>query len=449
MSSNEAKALKNLLTSFNATWLGEGDINAGTNLLVAKAATLANLSRVGSGIQVPGLSRMRGGCSLLVSGSLSASLVMDDVVTEVAIRQNVLTAQLRRLIGDKMAEADKKGQTAAEFPGGPEANFSENALLRLEQRDSLIPLEPEEQWTEVLGFPPNPRIDDLAARPKMLVTSKGPRDLEKQLSALHGGRPLVAIGLNEPADASAYADICAALLNGLLPVGEGGETAMGHLLVNDPGCVLERIAPTAGRKAAWLGRMPWLVDGDAGPDAVEKVPDEGRLREGNMGGRFGEALTNVLVKRLNNHNPGTEVREFDLTDAQIRWVTFLKKMQGRLPGITGTARGLLATLAFGLIELANAPKCKRLPVTPEGVEALGRWVIERMANARAAMVATAEREWRLHLAQRILFMLSEGSRQKRDIYRSLGIRAGICDELLFELESAGLVRRRRRRSGSA
>ncbi len=32
--------LKDLLTAFNATWLGEGDINAGSNLLVVKAITL-------------------------------------------------------------------------------------------------------------------------------------------------------------------------------------------------------------------------------------------------------------------------------------------------------------------------------------------------------------------------------------------------------------------------
>lgn len=42
--------LAKFLASLNATWLGEGDINAGTNLLTAMAATLANVSRAGSGI---------------------------------------------------------------------------------------------------------------------------------------------------------------------------------------------------------------------------------------------------------------------------------------------------------------------------------------------------------------------------------------------------------------
>ena len=120
---NEDKsALKDLLTAFNATWLGEGDINAGTNLLVVKAVTLANLSRTGCGIQPPGLGRMKAGCSLLVSGSLSSSLVVDKIVAEAGICQNVLTAHLRRLIADKIADAEKKGQRTVEFPRGPKSN---------------------------------------------------------------------------------------------------------------------------------------------------------------------------------------------------------------------------------------------------------------------------------------------------------------------------------------
>ena len=40
MSPNQEEHLRRILTDFNATWLGEGDINAGSNLLVVKAITL-------------------------------------------------------------------------------------------------------------------------------------------------------------------------------------------------------------------------------------------------------------------------------------------------------------------------------------------------------------------------------------------------------------------------
>ena len=156
-------------------------------------------------------------------------------------------------------------------------------------------------------------------------------------------------------------------------------------------------------------------------------------------GRFGEALTHVLAKRLNNHQQGTSVHEFDLGQAQIRWVAFLKDTEGRLPGISGTARSLLATLALGLTELGNTPGLKRLAVTPQGVEALGRWVIRRMANARAAMLGSAAQDRRRALAVKILSKIGEDRVSKRDIYRSVGISVGLCEEVLQEMQLAGIV----------
>ena len=159
---------------------------------------------------------------------------------------------------------------------------------------------------------------------------------------------------------------------------------MGNLLITDPGNLLARIAPRPVRNAA--GSDAWCGWSMATTDPTPRKPmrDEGCGRRqccGNMIGRFGKALIEALAKRLNNHDAGTVVHEFDLAVAQFRWVRFLKEMETQLPGISGTARGLLATLAFGLLELANANananarNRKRLPVTPEGVEALGRWVI--------------------------------------------------------------------------
>lgn len=437
--------LDDLLAAFHATWLGEGDTNAGANLLVARAVTLSNLSRTGCGIQLPGLNRLKAGCSLFANGGLSSSFV-SEMVAEVAIRQNNFTAQLERLIRDKVEDARKKGLNTVEFPSGPGANVSENALFQLEQGDSLIPVDLLDEWGRVLNFPPNPRVDDLAARPKVLVTAKGPKDLEKQLKGLHGNRPLVSLSLTNPAVAVSCADTCNALLGGPYPVGDFGETVMANLIVTDPDNVLARIAPNptmGGDKIAWIGRMVWLVDGTLGPDAVENTPGPGKFRASDTGGRFGEALNAVLAKRLNNHDPGTIVHPFDLTDAQIRWIAYLKGMEGRLPGISGTARGLLATLAFGLIELAQAPNCEPLltKVTPAGVEALGRWVIQRMANARVAMLETAEMEKKRQLATRILYKLGDGRLSKRDLCRTFTISAPLCEEVLVAMEPAGLVRR--------
>ena len=180
---------------------------------------------------------------------------------------------------------------------------------------------------------------------------------------------------------------------------------------------------------------------------MENVPNPGKFHESDTAARFCEALTAVFAKRLNNHDAGTELHGFALGEAQIRWVAFLKEMEGRLPGITGTARGLLVTLAFGLIELANAPHYKRLRFTPDGVEALGRWVIERMANTRAEMLNSAELERRMMIAQKIFFKVEQGPLSDRDIYRALSIQAAICKELLWMMEADGMLCRNEQKWG--
>ncbi len=439
MTQQESKHFRQLLTTFHATWLGEGDINAGTNLLAAQAITLANLARAGSGIEPPGVGRMRAGGSLLATGGLTPSLINDHLVIEVSLRQNALISHLRRLISDKIADAEKQGPRMVEFPQGPKPNGAENALFQLEQQDPLVPVDVTEMWREILSAVPNPRIEDLAAHPKVMVTTKGPKDLEHQLRHLHDNRPLVVLGLNQVADAAGYANTCNSLLNGVHPVGDCGEMAAANLLVTDQNNVLPRIAFMPGEKTGWLGRMVWLVDGTAGPDAIESHPARDKIRVDDMAARFGEALIQALTLRFNNLNPSPLVHGFDLRSAQVRWVSFLKEIEPRLPGVTGAARGLLTTLAFGLIELANASHCQPLSLSPEQVEALARWIIRRMANARAAMLGTAKSQWFKHQARKIIEKLAEGAQEKRDLYRNRSINAAQCDELLLAMKTRGLV----------
>lgn len=457
MNVTQSKHFQNLLTNFKATCLGEGDTNAGANLLAVMTVTLANSSRTGSGIQTTELGRMRVGTSLLVGSGLTSSLVQDKVIAEAITCQNNLVAQIRRLRGDKIADAERKGIKLAQFPTGPTPNNAQNALYQLEQsrkEEWIDSTEVLQKWEAVLGLPPNPRIDDLAARPKILVTARNSRDLDSQLRGLHDNRPLVVLGLNSPADAAALSETCTNLLNGLLPHGDGGEMVTGNLLITDHGDVLAKIASNADDKTSWLGRMPWLVDGNTGPDAVEADAGEGMVRVDDMTGYFSAALTRVISGRLNNHDASPSVHEFDLGAAQLRWVRFLREMECRLPGITGTARSLLASLAFGLIELARAmrqstahnpfldpPTVNELPVKPDEVEALARWIIHRMANARAAMLGTAERERLQRLAKRIVERLSDGNQSTREIYRGIGINAAKAETLLFPMQRGGLLHR--------
>jgi hypothetical protein len=457
MNETESKHLQELLTTFKATCLGEGDTNAGANLLVAMTVNLANGSRTGSGIQTKELGRLRVGTSLLVGSGLTSSLVLDKVITEAITCQNNLVAQIRRLKDYKIADAERKELKSAHFPTGPTPNHAQNALYQLEQSEKesrIHPSEARHKWETVIGLQPNPRIDDLAARPKILVTARNSRDLESQLRGLHDNHPLVVLGLNSPADAAALSETCTSLLNGLLPHGDGGEMVTGNLLITDHCDVLAKIAPNAGDKTTWLGRMPWLVDGNTGPDAVEADAGQRMVRVADMTGYFIAALTGVLAGRMNNHDASPTVHDFDLGAAQLRWVRFLQEMESSLPGITGTARSLLASLAFGLIELARAihksnspnpfldpPPLEDLPVKPAGVEGLARWIILRMGNARAAMLGTAEREMLQRLAKRIVARLSDGNQSTREIYRGIGVNVAMAERLLLPMQRGGLLHR--------
>ena len=433
---------QNLLSDFSVIGLGEGDRIAGANVLCAMAITLANISRTGSGIQSPGLGRLRAGMSLLVSGSLSSSLISDDVINEVAICQSNLSAHLERLFRDKLADSQKKGLTSTEFPSGPKVNYSENALFQLEQKESLVAFDVLEKWGEVLHTPPNPRIEDLAARPKVFVTATRAADLEKQLVGLHGGRPLIGLGLNRPTDAAALGDICTAVMDGRLTSGQLGETAAGNLLITDPGDVLTKVAKNADATTSWLGRLIWLVDSDAGPELPVNPGETTKIHLVDMVERFGMALNQAFAARLNNHDAGSKVHELDLAAAQFRWVKFLKGLKNDLPDVTGTARGLLATLAFGLLELSQAKGLRRLEVTVEGIEALARHLVLRMAKARATMLFSADEARKLKDMRRIFCKLAEGQRMlKRDIYRHLTLTAPYCGEILLELEALGVLRR--------
>lgn len=439
MPMTEEAELQNFLKTFNAASLGEGDRQAGANVLTAMAITLANVSRSGCGIVSPGFGRMRAGASMLVSGGLSASLITDKIVSELAIRQNNLTAQLRRLIGDKVADAQKKKLTAMEFPAGPAANASENAIFQLEQRDSLASLEASEQWAEVVTSPPNPRIEDLAERPKILVTASCAKELHKRLCGLHGGRPLVVLGVSRAVEVSALGETCNALLDGTFPNGHGGETASGNLLFTDSTGLLQEILNASSDATTWLSRTLWLVDGSAGPDLP--IPSDGKIRVtfDDMTGRFGSALSRAFGARLNNHDAGTTTHKFNLDDAQLRWVAFLKDMECRMPCICGTARGLLATLTFGLLELGRGGAAKSLTFSAAEIEAFARFLVRRMVNAHASMTESAEQERRNLLIRRIFQKLSEGRMNKRDLYRDLSIDAQHCEGLLLEMAANGLV----------
>ena len=90
MTADNTRHLHEFLKLTDAERLGESDLIAGANTLAAMAILLANIQRPGSGLETRFGDSITVGTSVIVSGSLSASLVGERVLTGLGEFQNNL-----------------------------------------------------------------------------------------------------------------------------------------------------------------------------------------------------------------------------------------------------------------------------------------------------------------------------------------------------------------------
>ena len=438
MTTKQIKDLNNFLAFTGTDQLGEGDTIPGANLLACAACTIANLAEPGSGIVSPEGLKIKVGSSLLINGAMSASLVREQVCSELTTMQNNWSAHLKRLLEDVKAQEAKPGMKSFNVPTGRSSN-SENTLLRLQQADPLLWDSEEESWIEVIDSPPVPRLLDMTAAPKVIVTATGAASLKEQLVGLHRKRPLVIMGLNDKSASPELAATCASLMNGTLPDGIGVETVTGNVLLMDSDNRLAGLAEDSRKHdIAWLGNMPWLTDGAAGPEAEAKLSKDIKPID-QMPARINRALQFAMAGRLRNDQSDPVIYQEEFTAAQKRWILFLKDMENSLPGIVGSARQLLATLVFGMHEITHVPGFKKIHIHFSYIEAFAQLLIQRMANARNAIYIDAEALQRARLARALLARLKDGRQPPRDLYRSLGIRAELCHDILDDLARKNYV----------
>ncbi len=450
MSQNESADLRHILTTFDARSLGEGDEAIGANLLAAMAITLANLARPGSGIRTPDGRLITVGCNLLASGARLSDMIRDEVVTPVGRFQNNILAHVGRLLESDKEQNQRPLQSLARewnilksgSPSSGESNFLR--LMTLDPKSNLVPEGVDDAWLDVLDIAPNPNFHDMVRSPRAFIAAANPGMLDRQLGGIHAGQAFITIALNRASDAGRFGELCLALMNGLPPLGPSGETTRGRLLVTDPGNVLPEAARLAGDQTTWLGRLLWLVSGNAGPEPPPQHTTGGKVvRLPHVPARFEHVVQRIFANRMNLRQTQPLIDAMDFTQNQIRWMEFLEEMESSLPGISGTARHLLASLVFGLGRLVGAER------NPEGFkyhwggfEALARFLVRRMASARATNLFTAEEAQKLRWKQRILTNLPEGCFDTRDAYRLLRLRADICEPVLREMAAEGSLKRR-------
>ena len=221
---NEEEQISEFLTIFDAKGLGEGDLIAGANTLVAMAVSLANIARPGSALkdkQEPDIQ----------SGNQPSDLWIPQPEPG------------RRPRGDRTGPAT----TPPEFLHAPGSGRDRGICQNARQLPALAawPTEPTRPRTRrvhaggvanrgstlfhdserhaALGAlseqPIRPRIEEWLKQSRFFLTGRRPEEIERQLESAHLGNPLIYLGIDEAADFDRFGDLAAAVIDGRATAG--------------------------------------------------------------------------------------------------------------------------------------------------------------------------------------------------------------------------------------
>lgn len=432
-----------LLEAFDASALGEGDLAAGANVLATMAISLANVQRPGTCLMTTDGAGLAVGTSLLVSGSHSSSLVGERVLSGLADRQNNLASHLREWCRSSEIEMAKSPNVRTFNPVEILEAGTSPALLDL-HKDARMSGLLDLKLCDALMYPPGGQGKrDLHNRPLVYVTAGKPAVLAKNLEHSHLGRAYVHLAIHDAAACSRFEECCTAVMDGSLAVGPLSETIRGSVIATDPFETLNEIVRTGGGKAAsWPTRTLWLTDSAAGPEPGEFTAAKTTVKLDRIQARYNAAMDTAWVGRLDYQDTASKDEQCDWQLMQAKWITFLKSMEAELPGITGTARPLLATLVFGFRKLMRIAKpAAGFEWFQADIAAFARWLVRRMANARAAMLHTEHlaRLQRLG-ASMIHKLVGRAPMTVRELTRVFSrLSAGECHDVLFHLQAQGAV----------
>lgn len=438
MHPEEQNDLKTILEAFGAEELGNGNPIVGANALAAMACVLADLAPADGTLRTKDGRQPRLGTSLLVSGGASVGKITDEILAEVLLRQDNLRAHLRRYaVKESLLEKGKRP-----LPTGPGDDSIEQRFVSLQESNPFAFGGAGGSWSAVLREPPAETVHELMIRQKLLVSAHSPKALERQLEGIRPGRLLAHLGISRPSDFTGFAELGGALADGTCMTGQFGETIRANLVITDPLRMLDEAARDPDESTAWLRRAVLLTDADTGPHAPEGLEPAKPGTEKEIWQKFGGALDRVLTLRMNHSRKSIQEADAETDGARRRWGRFLREMEPRLPGISGAARNLLSSLSFGLCQLFGI---SMNPGSMKRVEALARFLVRRMAGARAAMLCNGDVARRQSQIRRVFRQLGDGPAEMRTIYRNLSLSAAECEECLRWLESAKLARCFRRK----
>ena len=440
---SDSQAAAKLLHQFDARALGEGDLSAGANTLAMMALALANsapprscLADDKEGMRIPV------GMGMLVSGSLSCDLLDDRVLAVLHASQNHLYGHIRDWMEKNKIKEHRAAATGVIFPNDTGVAGSRwSPFERLDHVDFADFHEPDDMFRELLRPPKSPGTREIRDLPVMFAAVGSADTLKSVLNFAHRGRPLLHASLSDDGDPALLAKVCGEVMSGCPTRALLDGSISGQVIVTDPLGMLGDLVCGDGKGAGWLHRLLWLGDHETSP-AFEMAGDANfgpkLLR---TGGCFESALETVAAKRLNFNKPDPMQVVCEFSRGQTTWNAFLRGLEPRFPGITGTLRPLPASLAFGLLEMIKASEqASRPQLAMDAVTAFAQLLALRMVNAREMMVQDGRRQRLESLAASIRLKLADGPLQIREIMRkSHRLDAATCQEVLERLADSGLV----------
>ena len=439
MAPESVNRLESFLSQFNLPDLGDGNSVAGPNTLATALCSIANVSRPGSRV-ISKNERVFGiGANLVVSGGLSASLCQEHVGEQLASHQDSFNSHIKSYLATA-----EDAQRSATFDGWshlpePEGTSSQKLFFGLQQKDHLPFQTTQKEWEEVLNSYPQPTRDELYQNSQVYLRTSEPNKIGQGLANAHCGKPLLDFGLQSPEQFNRSHPILTRVMDGYNLESVLPSFHQGNVFVRDPTNNLYQIIKESPMS---FPRFVWLLDGSPGMDLPEPPPTTTLSARPLELRHLVQALLTAFARRVDHHQPYPHQVRLEISRLHTQWVSFLQTQEDDYPGITGIAKKLLATLAFGLKEVSVAYEAEyRKILNADGIYEFAQYLILRSVAARKSILWAEEIERDQHLKARLLARLQSKALPNRDLYRSLCIPAAKCEELLSVLEQEGAVLR--------
>lgn len=416
---------------FDTQELGDGDPDAGLNLLTAYFVTTANLAPEGSGLLTGKGKLYKSGCSFFISGSHSSSLVSDYIPDTLTGYQDNLLSKVQ----EWNKSTTRQNQEASSLNAMDTLSF--RGLDKFNIYGNLLH---EGSAEEILSASPGYSYQDLLSYPLVFLTASTPATFSRLSSKSQRRKVIVEATITCERDFSSLSSVCAPVMNGCYVPGSRNTRIKGNLMVTDASGLLGKALHKGDDNLAWVYKTVWLLDDTNAQGSPPAANPFNMPQIKKLDACFKQVTPHIWAHRFTDNTHSPVCFKHDFGRNQSGWIAFLKEQDSCFPGITGTARSFLASLAFG-IKVVTEIGGHDLPMATcvEMAEVLARHLIRRMVSHRTRIMDSAEAERNMLLQQKVLKRLGMGIATARDIYRALNLSSSECRELLGSLVERNLV----------